>query len=181
MFLSLVRYIPSALLNTEWLGRCLGNTVFDLFPLFYLEGIGCYNWGFVAGKYQTYEPWESMWEDYYNKGKEYDFYIDNSGMKYDGHTSLNFSTPYHKYTYRLGQYAVLSDSYYLIDSLSADGRYMHLTEVPDAPGKEAMQKKFSEVKKQVREVRASQKVVNQYYRNMMKTGYVDPQFLDDKN
>ena len=46
--------------------------------------------------------------------------------------------------------------------------------------KEAMQKKFSEVKKQVREVRASQKVVNQYYRNMMKTGYVDPQFLDNK-
>ena len=46
--------------------------------------------------------------------------------------------------------------------------------------KEAMQKKFSEVKKQVREVRASQKVVDQYYRNMMKTGYVDPQFLDNK-
>ena len=76
------------------------------------------------------------------KGKEYDFYIDNSGMKYDRNASLNFSTPYHKYTYRLGQYAVLSDSYYLIDSLSADGRYMHLTEVPDAPGKEAMQKGF---------------------------------------
>ena len=76
------------------------------------------------------------------KGKEYDFYIDNSGMKYDGHTSLNFSTPYHKYTYRLGQYAVLSDSYFLIDSLSADGRYMHLTEVPDAPTKEKMQKGF---------------------------------------
>lgn len=76
------------------------------------------------------------------KGKEYDFYIDNSGTKYDRNASLNFSTPYHKYTYRLGQYAVLSDSYYLIDSLSADGRYMHLTEVPDAPGKEAMQKGF---------------------------------------
>ena len=52
------------LLNTEWLGRCLGNTVFDLFPLFYLEGIGCYNWGFVAGKYQTYEPWEGTWKRY---------------------------------------------------------------------------------------------------------------------
>ena len=51
---------------TEWLGRINGNTVFDLFPLFYLEKIGCYNWGFVAGKYQTYEPWEATWQSYYN-------------------------------------------------------------------------------------------------------------------
>ena len=52
------------MINTEWLGRCLGNDVFSLFPLFYLEKIGCYNWGFVAGKYQTYEPWESTWQRY---------------------------------------------------------------------------------------------------------------------
>ena len=39
-----------------------------LFPLFYLEKIGCYCWGFVAGKYQTYEPWESMWTRYDNGG-----------------------------------------------------------------------------------------------------------------
>ena len=51
---------------TEWLGRCLHNDVFTLFPLFYLEKIGCYNWGFVAGKYQTYEPWEGTWERYAN-------------------------------------------------------------------------------------------------------------------
>ena len=54
------------ILNTEWLGRCFGNDVFSLIPLFYLEKIGCYNWGFVAGKYQTYEPWEKMWTNYYN-------------------------------------------------------------------------------------------------------------------
>jgi beta-galactosidase/beta-glucuronidase len=52
------------ILNTEWLGRCLGNDIFSLFPLFYLEKIGCYNWGFVAGKYQTYEPWEKTWQLY---------------------------------------------------------------------------------------------------------------------
>ena len=52
------------IINTEWLGRCLGNDVFSLFPLFYLERIGCYNWGFVAGKYQTYEPWEGTWQRY---------------------------------------------------------------------------------------------------------------------
>ena len=54
------------ILNTEWLGRCLHNEVFDLFPLFYLEKIGCYNWGFVAGKYQTYEPWEATWNRYFD-------------------------------------------------------------------------------------------------------------------
>lgn len=52
------------IINTEWLARCLDNNVFELFPLFYLEKIGCYNWGFVAGKYQTYEPWNSVWERY---------------------------------------------------------------------------------------------------------------------
>lgn len=46
--------------------------------------------------------------------------------------------------------------------------------------KELMQKKFSDVKRQVREIRASQKVVNQYYKNMMKANYVDPQFMDNK-
>ena len=98
----------------------------------------------------TVEQWENLYlkaaewteQKITLKGKEYDFYIDNSGLKYDGNNSLIFSTPYHKYTYHLGQYAVLSDSYYLIDSLSADGRYMHLTEVPDAATKEAMQKGF---------------------------------------
>ncbi len=52
------------LINTEWLGRCLHNTVQEMFPLFYLEKIGCWNWGFVAGKYQTYEPWEGTWKQY---------------------------------------------------------------------------------------------------------------------
>ena len=47
------------IINTEWLGRIFNNDVFSLFPLFYMEKIGCYNWGFVAGKYQTYEPWEA--------------------------------------------------------------------------------------------------------------------------
>ena len=54
------------IMNTEWLARCTGNTVFDNVPLFYLENIGCYNWGFVAGKYQTYEPYEAHWQWYSN-------------------------------------------------------------------------------------------------------------------
>jgi len=51
---------------TEWLARTCGSDVFRLFPLFYLEKIGCINWGFVAGLYQTYEPWEGLWEGFYN-------------------------------------------------------------------------------------------------------------------
>lgn len=46
--------------------------------------------------------------------------------------------------------------------------------------KEMMQQKFATVKKQVKEVRKSQKVVNQYYKNMMRTNYIDPQFTDKK-
>lgn len=42
------------------------------------------------------------------------------------------------------------------------------------------QQKFSDVKKQIREVKSSQSVVQQYYRNMMKVNYIDAQFMDDK-
>ena len=65
----LIKYLKGfgrPLVNTEWLARCTGNSVFENFPLFYLENIGCYNWGFVAGKYQTYEPYEAHWNWYYN-------------------------------------------------------------------------------------------------------------------
>jgi hypothetical protein len=37
--------------------RITGNTVQNIFPLFYLERIGCYNWGLVQGFSQTFEPW----------------------------------------------------------------------------------------------------------------------------
>lgn len=46
--------------------------------------------------------------------------------------------------------------------------------------KDLMSQKFASIKKQVREIRSSQKVVNQYYKNMMKTNYIDPQFTDSK-
>lgn len=59
-----LRQFGRPIINTEWLARCLGNNVEELFPLFYLERIGCYNWGFVAGKYQTYEPWNAVWDQY---------------------------------------------------------------------------------------------------------------------
>jgi len=50
------------LVNTEWLARTIGCEVFDCYPFFAQNRIGCTCWGFVAGKYQTYEPWEGMWK-----------------------------------------------------------------------------------------------------------------------
>ena len=44
------------LLCTEWLHRIGNQRVEEIFPLFYLEKIGCYNWGLMQGYSQTYEP-----------------------------------------------------------------------------------------------------------------------------
>ncbi len=50
----------------------------------------------------------------------------------------------------------------------------------EARNKVLMEQKFTAIKVQVRKVRSSQKVVNQYYQNMMKANLVDPQFTDSK-
>lgn len=52
--------------------------------------------------------------------------------------------------------------------------------VQEARNKELMTQKFTAIKKQVKEVRASQKIVNQYYKSMMNTNFIDPQFTDSK-
>ncbi len=61
------------MLDTEWLHRIFHNDVFQIYPMLYANKIGSYNWGFVAGKYQTYEPWEGIWQTIENGGgKDYD-------------------------------------------------------------------------------------------------------------
>ncbi|MBP9997898.1 MAG: alpha/beta fold hydrolase, partial [Bacteroidales bacterium] len=65
--------IGRPMINTEWLARIRGNYVQDCYAFFEQERIGCTMWGFVAGKYQTYEPWESMWKEIdAGKGKHYE-------------------------------------------------------------------------------------------------------------
>lgn len=44
---------------TEWLRRQAGNTVQDILPLFLENKIGCYSWGLVEGRTQTYFHWGS--------------------------------------------------------------------------------------------------------------------------
>lgn len=70
--LKILKKFGRPIINTEWLNRCGENTVEAMFPLFYLEKIGRYNWGFVAGKYQTFEPWNWIWDSYKENPKAYD-------------------------------------------------------------------------------------------------------------
>lgn len=65
-----LRRIGRPALNTEWLHRCGGQRVQEIFPLYFLENIGCYNWGFVAGKYGTNEPAQAIWQAYEKNGYE---------------------------------------------------------------------------------------------------------------
>ena len=53
-------------------------------------------------------------------------------------------------------------------------------QVQEARNKDLMTQKFNKIKKQARDVRASQQAVNQYYQNMKKLNYIDPQFMDNK-
>ena len=75
----IIKYLKTfgrPILNTEWLARMTHNTIEEMFPLFYLEKIGCYNWGLVAGLYQTYEPWNGVWQQYEKGGaRDVDFKV----------------------------------------------------------------------------------------------------------
>jgi hypothetical protein len=47
------------ILCTEYLARSLGSTVEDILPIAKGHNAGALNWGLVAGKTQTYFPWDS--------------------------------------------------------------------------------------------------------------------------
>jgi hypothetical protein len=47
------------LLCTEYMARRSGSLFCTHLPVFHAENIACYNWGFVAGKTQTFLPWGS--------------------------------------------------------------------------------------------------------------------------
>jgi len=52
------------ILCTEYLARTLGSTVGGVMPIAKRYNVGAINWGFVAGKTQTYLPWDS-WDQPY--------------------------------------------------------------------------------------------------------------------
>lgn len=52
------------MLCTEYLARTLGSTVEGVLPIAQRHNVGAVNWGLVAGKTQTYLPWDS-WDHPY--------------------------------------------------------------------------------------------------------------------
>ena len=70
-----LKRIGRPIVLTEWLNRINHQTVGEMYPLLYLERVNCWCWGFVAGKTQTYEPWDSLWEQFDAKdgNVRYDF------------------------------------------------------------------------------------------------------------
>jgi len=49
---------------TEFMARSIGSTFDTILPIARQERVGAINWGFVAGKTQTYLPWESWQHPY---------------------------------------------------------------------------------------------------------------------
>ena len=54
-------------------------------------------------------------------------------------------------------------------------------QVQEARNKDLMTQKFARIKSKARTVRTNYKAANQYYKNMMQTGVVDPQFMDKQH
>ncbi|HLR98545.1 MAG TPA: cellulase family glycosylhydrolase [Mycolicibacillus parakoreensis] len=53
------------ILCTEYMARQEGSTVQGILPVAKRRNVGVYNWGLVAGKSQTYYPWDS-WDSPYS-------------------------------------------------------------------------------------------------------------------
>ena len=49
---------------TEYMARGAGSTFDTITPIAKREKVGAINWGFVAGKTQTYFPWDSWQRPY---------------------------------------------------------------------------------------------------------------------
>jgi len=61
-----LRRFHRPIICSEFMARPVGSTFDAILPIAKQERVGAINWGFVAGKTQTYYPWES-WEHPYVK------------------------------------------------------------------------------------------------------------------
>ncbi|MEB3051206.1 cellulase family glycosylhydrolase [Mycolicibacter sp. MYC123] len=68
---------------TEYLARTRGSTIDDILPIMKRHNVGAYNWGFVAGRTQTYLPWDS-WDSPYTTAPQLWFHdlVQPSGLAY---------------------------------------------------------------------------------------------------
>ena len=83
LILNQLKAYDRPIFNTEWLSRPNGNTIQLMLPLFFLENVGSYQWGFVAGKYQTYEPSQGIWKRYEEQGYEAVKHFDFTKWQHD--------------------------------------------------------------------------------------------------
>ncbi len=65
---SWLRRFHRPVICTEFMARSVGSTFDAILPIAKQEHVGAINWGFVAGKTQTYYPWES-WDHPYVKNQ----------------------------------------------------------------------------------------------------------------
>lgn len=59
-----LRHLNRPVICTEFMARSVGSTFDAILPIAKQEHVGAINWGFVAGKTQTYYPWESWQHPY---------------------------------------------------------------------------------------------------------------------
>lgn len=52
-----LRQFKRPLLCTEWMARHAASVMHEQLPLFKAQGIGCWQWGLVKGRTQTWLPW----------------------------------------------------------------------------------------------------------------------------
>ena len=71
------------LLCTEYMARSLDCTVEGILPITKRRNVGAYTWGLVAGKTQTYFPWDS-WDRPYDAKPQPWFHdlLDSDGKAY---------------------------------------------------------------------------------------------------
>ena len=60
----MLRQYKRPLICTEYMARGAGSTFDTILPIASREHVGAINWGFVAGKTQTYFPWDSWKRPY---------------------------------------------------------------------------------------------------------------------
>ena len=71
--------IKRPIICTEYMAREFGTTFEFSLPIFKKNNIGCYNWGFVAGKSQTHFGWETILNLKESVRKK-DFIFENEGI-----------------------------------------------------------------------------------------------------
>ncbi len=73
------------LLCTEYMARSCGSTFEQILPVAKSHNVAAMNWGFVAGKTQTYLPWDSWQKPYTDKEPEVWFHeiLRQDGSPYD--------------------------------------------------------------------------------------------------